>query len=79
MSNNLKNEPAMVVALLQAALTVAVSFGLDLSTEQMSALAALAAAAGALLVRQRVTPTSTVDELTAKVGEDAHAASSGGR
>jgi len=54
--NNLQREPAVVVAVLQAALAVAVSFGLDLSAEQVSALLAFAAAIGALVVRQRVTP-----------------------
>ena len=52
----IRNEPTLVVALFQAALVVAVNFGWELTTQQMSAVVALAAAASALFVRQQVTP-----------------------
>jgi hypothetical protein len=61
---NVKNEPALAIALLQAVIAVAVSFGLDLSPEQVGSILALAAAAAAALVRQRVTPTHSVSEST---------------
>jgi len=56
------NEPALVIALLQAVIALAVSFGLDLSPEQVGSILALAAAAAAVFVRQRVTPTGAVSE-----------------
>jgi hypothetical protein len=78
MMKNIRNEPALAITLLQAALAVGVSFGLRLSTDQMSAIVGLAAAASALLLRRRVSPvrrpagrgtaadsTRTVDELDA--------------
>lgn len=55
----IRNEPALAVALFQAALVVAVNFGWELTTQQMSAVVALAAAASALFVRQHVTPLPT--------------------
>jgi len=54
----IRNEPTLVVALFQAALVVAVNFGWELTTQQMSAVVAFAAAASALFVRHQVTPVS---------------------
>jgi hypothetical protein len=58
MNFNLRNEPALLTAVVQAVIAVAVSFGLDLSTEQVGALLALNAAVAALILRQRVSPTA---------------------
>ena len=58
MNINLRNEPALLTAVIQAVIAVAVSFGLDLSTEQVGALLALSAAVAALFLRQRVSPTA---------------------
>jgi hypothetical protein len=55
----IRNEPTLVVALFQAALVVAVNFGWELTTQQMSAVVAFAAAASALFVRHQVTPVAT--------------------
>lgn len=60
-----KDEPALGAAVLQAILAVAVSFGLDLSAEQVGAIVALAAAVSALLLRRRVSPTRPAGESVA--------------
>ena len=53
---NLKNEPALALGLVEAALALAVTFGLSLSVEQVGAIMAVVAAATALLVRRQVSP-----------------------
>jgi hypothetical protein len=55
----LKNEPALIVGFVQAMLALAVSFGLDLSVEQVGAIVALAATATSVLLRQQVSPASS--------------------
>lgn len=60
MLERLKNEPALVVGVLQAVLALAVSFGLDLSADQVGGIMAVSAAVLAVLVRSRVTPTRTI-------------------
>lgn len=57
MNVRFKDEPALVLALVQAVIAVAVSFGLDLSPEQVGSILALSAAAAAVFLRQRVTPS----------------------
>jgi hypothetical protein len=57
---SVRTEPALVIGLLQAVIAVAVSFGLHLSPEQVGALVALLAAAGAVFVRRQVTPVAGV-------------------
>jgi hypothetical protein len=54
----LNREPVVIAGLIQAALALAVSFGLKLSPEQIGAIMAFTAAALALLLRSRVTPVS---------------------
>ena len=49
-------EPAMVVALVGAAIALAVSFGFDLSTEQVGAVMALVSAFLGLVTRSQVSP-----------------------
>ncbi len=50
-------EPVLVMAAIQAAIALVVSFGLHLSPEQIGALVAFSAAVCGLIARQRVTPT----------------------
>lgn len=50
-------EPAMVMAVVQCAIALAISFGLHLSTEQTGAVVAFTAALLGLITRSRVTPT----------------------
>lgn len=49
-------EPAMVLALVQTALVLAVSFGLKLSPEQTGAILALTAVVLGLITRSQVSP-----------------------
>ena len=60
----IKNEPVAVTALAQALLVLGVEFGLDLSDKQQGAILAVCAAVLALVARQQVTPTRTVDLFT---------------
>jgi hypothetical protein len=50
-------EPAMVLALVQGVIVLAVSFGLRLTPEQTGAILALTAVVLGLITRSRVTPT----------------------
>lgn len=52
----LNREPAMFVAVIQAILALVIAFGLDLSTEQVGAILAAAAAVLGLVTRANVTP-----------------------
>jgi hypothetical protein len=49
-------EPAMVLAFIQAAIVLAVTFGLQLTTEQTGAILALSAIVLGLITRSKVTP-----------------------
>jgi Na+/H+ antiporter NhaB len=49
-------EPAMVLALVQTAIVLAVSFGLKLTPEQTGAILALTAVVLGLITRSQVTP-----------------------
>jgi hypothetical protein len=49
-------EPVMVLAVVQATLALATSFGLGLSGEQVGAILAVSAAILGLIARQKVTP-----------------------
>jgi hypothetical protein len=49
-------EPAMVLALVQCAIVVAVSFGLRLTPEQSGAILALTAVVLGLITRSQVSP-----------------------
>ena len=50
-------EPAAILAALQAIIAVAVSFGLDLSAEQVGGILAATAAVLGLITRSKVSPT----------------------
>ena len=52
-------EPAMVVALVQAVIVLAVAFGLKLEPEQIGAILALTAIVLGLITRSQVSPTTT--------------------
>ena len=52
-------EPAMILAVVQAALAFFVVFGLRLSAEQIGAVLALTAAVLGLLTRSQVTPVAS--------------------
>ena len=54
-------EPAMILAVVQAALALVVAFGVGLSAEQTGAVLALSAAVLGLLTRSQVTPARAGD------------------
>jgi hypothetical protein len=54
--NVVRDEPALVLGLVQAAVALAVGFGLDLSGEQVALLVAFTAAALSVVTRSQVTP-----------------------
>lgn len=56
MIDRIKNEPAVVLGLVQAIIALVVAFGLDLTGEQTASILAVTAAVLAFVVRQRVTP-----------------------
>ena len=51
-------EPTMILALVQAAIILGVSFGLSLSNEQQGAALAFTAALLGLITRSQVTPNA---------------------
>lgn len=55
-------EPALILGLVQAAIALAVGFGLRLSAEQISLLMAFTAALLAFVTRSRVTPVNKPPE-----------------
>ena len=57
-------EPALILAVVQAVIALAVGFGLSLSGEQVSLIMALAAAILGLVVRRQVWSPASVDEVT---------------
>lgn len=61
MVEKVKNNPVLVAALVQALLTAAVAFGLDLSDAQMAALLGVSGAVLALVARSQVVPVRKVD------------------
>jgi uncharacterized membrane protein len=54
----LGREPAAIAAFIAIAVNLAISFGLNLSVEQISLINALVVAGLAIVVRQNVTPTA---------------------
>lgn len=57
-TRTIRNEPAMVVGVAQAALALAVSLGLHLTVEQTGALEAVAAGVGAVIVAASTRPVA---------------------
>lgn len=58
MIEKLNNEPVLISGLVQAALGLALAFGLDLSTEQVGGILACTAAVLAIVCRGRVSPVA---------------------
>lgn len=56
MLERIKDEPALVAAVVQAVLALVVAFGLPLTDEQVGAILALSAAVLGLFVRAKVVP-----------------------
>lgn len=56
--------PAMVAALVEALLVLAIAFGADLDEGQVAALASVAAVVFGFLVQEVVTPTAKVRDVT---------------
>ena len=59
LTDRMSQEPVMVLAVVQAALALAVSFGLGLTGDQVGALLAVTAAVLGLIARQKVSPVGT--------------------
>lgn len=49
-------EPALVLAAIAAVVSLAIGFGVDITTEQLALINAAAAAIVGLIVRSKVTP-----------------------
>ena len=60
--DRIRREPALVSGLVSAVIALAVSFGADLSSEQVGAVMAVVAAVLAVFTRQQVTPVVDVVE-----------------
>ena len=62
--NLFSNEPALVMAVIEAVLVLLVAFGVPISNDQKAAVIGLASAVlalvGGLVVRSQVTPTSRI-------------------
>ena len=56
-------EPALILGLIQAVIAVAVGFGLNVSPEQVGLIMALSAAVAAVIVRQNVYTSETVQKM----------------
>lgn len=52
------NEPAMFLAVVQSILALVVSFGLNLTPEQIGSIMAVSSAILGLITRSQVTPTN---------------------
>lgn len=52
----MNKEPAVILALVQTILALVVSFGLNLSTEQVGGILAVSAAILGIVTRSKVTP-----------------------
>lgn len=65
----IRREPALLVGLTTAILSLLVSFGVDLSDERQGAIIAVVIAVGAIIVRQAVTPNVSVGAHTDNLNE----------
>jgi nitrate/nitrite transporter NarK len=57
--NVLRNEPALIVGLVQAVLALVLAFGVDLSEEQIGSILAITSVILAIITRMLVTPTTS--------------------
>lgn len=62
--NVIKNEPALIVGLVQAVLALILAFGVDLSEEQIGSILAITSVILAIVTRMLVTPTSSTPPAT---------------
>lgn len=66
MKNSLSNlwgrEPAMVLALVQAAIVLVVAFGLQLDGEQIAAITSFTAVLLGVITRSQVIPVKTINQ-----------------
>jgi hypothetical protein len=60
MPTAIRDNPALVGAVVQAVIALIVAFGVDISAEQTAAILGFAALASGLLVRSKVTPAYDV-------------------
>lgn len=67
MLEKIKNNPALIVGLVQAIIALGVAFGLDLTPEQIGAVLAVLAGIMALVVRSQVTGPVTASKLEAEL------------
>lgn len=77
MKKLLSSEPALFLGLLQAAVALAVSFGLDLSPEQVGALMAFSAALLAVVLRQTVVSATGLVQVAKNTAESLSGPSAG--
>jgi predicted ABC-type sugar transport system permease subunit len=54
-----RNEPALILGLVQAVIALVLAFGIDLSEEQIGSILALTAVVLAIVTRMLVTPSDT--------------------
>jgi hypothetical protein len=54
----LRNEPVAILAVIEAAIALGVGFGLELSTEQVGLIMAVASGVIGLIARSQVTPVA---------------------
>lgn len=54
-------EPALIAGAIAIAINLAISFGLNLSTDQVALINALVVAVLSIIVRQNVTPVASGD------------------
>ena len=59
MVDRVQNEPALTLAMVQAAVALAVGFGLPVTPEQVALIVAFTAAVLGWVTRTQVTPTGT--------------------
>lgn len=65
MIDRIRREPVLATAFVQAVLALVVSFGLDLSPEQVGSILAVTAAALAIVARGKVSPAQPEPEVGA--------------
>lgn len=62
--NVIRNEPALIVGLVQAILALVLAFGVSLSEEQIGSILAITSVILAIVTRMLVTPTSSTPPAT---------------
>jgi len=62
MKSFIAHEPALLIGFVQAAIVLAVSFGLNLDEGQTAAILAFTAALLSVITRQQVTPVAKLEE-----------------